>query len=202
MGKMMKRLIVVLGAFLLFFGVLGNANALNFTLGRYLRFLNNSDPGLVIHKSNVLTPGSSFDLALGGSAKVPLFKIWTDAVDVATGEDTVRKDIAVMLNFTTPVGISGGPITGNTFGQRVLFGAFQEGKVEWNDPTYFSFGGTGGTSKGEKNGATVDLKLKDAVAGTSVSVPESGTMLVLGSVLLCLVVVSRKRFNSSPKPNR
>ena len=42
-------------------------------------------------------------------------------------------------------------------------------------------------------GATVDLKLKYKTA----SVPEPGTMMMLGSVLLGLVAVSRKRFNRS-----
>ena len=140
----MKKRLVVLSVFFLFFGVLGNAHALNFTLGSYNITLNNSDPGLVIQQSNALSPlPHNFDLALGIPQQVGLFNIWTDEGTVNDVEDTDPKDIAVQLNFIAPAGISGGPINGDTFGVRILGGLFQKGRVEWDGPATFNFGSGG-----------------------------------------------------------
>ena len=109
--------------------------------------------------------------------------------------------IIATLAFDSP-SISGSTGTGGgTFG--TLAGVISGGTLTWGsiDPSTFVFNGNNisvdfedGFRNGLGNTAMVHAYITNNGGGLT-SVPEPGTMLTLGSVLLGLVAVSRKRFN-------
>lgn len=140
---------------------------------------NSSDPGLVIETAPGAGSFTTRDLAVGESATVRLFDIWTDETTV-NGDDRVAKPIQTSFSFTDPV--AGGAISGSTVGESSLFGIFQQGRLTWDGPLTLNFGsnGTGrftlaltdaifndglfGLDEGRRNGAHVKAKLTYDVA--------------------------------------
>jgi len=176
----------------------GVAGAVSFG-GTYGVSANGADPGLVVQVDS--GPGSfaTPDLAVGDDYSFDVFRIWTDESDVGAGEDDVARPISVAFNFSAPDAF-GGSVTGETAGERALFGLFQNGKLTWDGPLTLAFGpgGTGqltltladavfnsgvfGLSGGAKHGATVGATLSYDVA--PVPLPAALPLLLGGIGLL------------------
>ncbi len=100
--------------------------------------LNDSVPGLVVGSAYYADNPFSFDLNAGESTTFNLFKIWTTEGTV-NSDDKVAKPISVDFNFTAPELMSGS-VNGNTSGDSVLFGFYQEGVLSWNGSLDLVFG--------------------------------------------------------------
>jgi hypothetical protein len=99
--------------------------------------LNIADPGLVVE----VDPDSgtfSETLEVGEHAMFFLFDLWTEEDDVG-GDDEVLQSITVDFSLTAPP--SSGTVGGTTSGfSHPFFGIVQNGVLDWNNPTSFSFG--------------------------------------------------------------
>lgn len=111
--------------------------------GSYTVNLNASDPGLVVHKQDMLANPFSFTLDGDGSSTLKnLFKIWTDEGSV-NDDDMNSMPISVDFSFTAPAPSFGGSVGGITYGTATLFGILDKGIVHWNGPLDLAFGPNG-----------------------------------------------------------
>ena len=136
----MRKVLLVLFAFLIVCSFSSGASALNFTLNSYDVNLNDSDPGLKLDWAPILGTPISADFEVGDTlAGVPLFKIWADESAV-NNDDKVPQPISVDFGFSSPE-IFGGAVTGSTYGVTGGFkGFFQKGAVAWDGPVQLAFG--------------------------------------------------------------
>ena len=153
--------------------------------------LNDSDPGLVVWANPV--PFGPFTLDLDPSTATPawsvvhLLTIGTDETTVNLLEnwqleDVVPHPISIAFSFSTPSGVTGDPVTGETFGVWLI----DIGKVDWGGPVVFDFG-TGGsfslelfdTHFGTPGSAEVYGKFK-LLENSAVPEPGTWAMMLLG----------------------
>lgn len=156
----------------------------------------NSDPGLVVETSNLLPQPYTFDLSVGQSITVPLFRIWTDET-AHNPDDSVQRPISVDFSFTKPEPAFGGSVDGGTSAVTgfVWIFPYSAGHVDWDGSSNLSFGPNGdgllrvslseeyfngslvgGFKPGEKHGSTVKAKFKLLAEPTVV--PETSSILV------------------------
>ncbi len=137
------------------------------------------DPGLVVYATPI--PFGPFNLDLDPGTSAPS-TFTTNILTIGTTERSVEMDdlyhfdIGLKFNFEDPLGTTGGPITGETFGYYRLFSscgliAGGCGRVEWDGPMTFNFG----------NGGSFSLALSDAYFHTPGSAQVSGTFTLLSS---------------------
>lgn len=103
----------------------------------------NTDSGLIIDVSPVSGP-INFDLDFVGDSETEyLFDISTPEGD-AGADDFVHQPIEVAFNFTSPTGF-GGAVGGETWGTStwVFIFNFQDGRVDWANPTQLAFPNNG-----------------------------------------------------------
>lgn len=171
----------------------GAAWALSFAGHWSLDAINSADPGLVV-KTDETGGAFAADLAVGESAYIHLFKIWTDEGTVNKGEDETPKPIEVGFDFSNPA--TAGAASGITAGKRKAFGLFQGGVLTWDGPLMLNFGAHGsgqltlaltdatfnwgllGTKEGYKYGDYVKAKLTYDMA--PVPVPAALPLLLGG----------------------
>lgn len=199
-GRLLSMAIVVLGL------ALGQtAVAATFTADWSVKAANVHDPGLVID----VKPGhGSFtrELAVGQSAHVSLFRIWTDETWV-NRDDMKPKPIEVHFAFTSPYSF-GGSVTGRTVGTSSVLGLVQAGRLTWDGPLALAFGpedsgratltlydaifnkGLFGLHEGKRYGALVKGRLSYDVA--PIPVPAALPLLAAGIGLLGLVSARRR----------
>ena len=166
--------------------------------------LNDSDPGLVVDSADYADNPFSFDLNAGESSTFNLFKIWTTEGTV-NSDDKVVKPISVDFNFPAPELMSGS-VNGNTSGDSVLFGFYQEGVLSWNGSLDLVFGALGdGLLRVSLFDTTFNegifglgsygskVKAKVELISEASEVPEPGTLAILSLGLLGMGLRARRR---------
>ena len=214
----MKKLATIVCAAALVVACAGQAGALNFELDGYTVDYRDTDPGLALYVNDLLM--APFE-AIGAKPNIDLYTDGTgpDSVDFAlfeigttessvdpsfwefwkSDEDEVHYDISVAFSFSSPE--VDGIVTGESFG--VIKCGDDEGVIEWDGPTLFTFG----------NGGEFQIALSDVTFGTPGSadvwgnlsflsdsqpdptapVPEPASMLLLGSGLVGVAATMRKK---------
>lgn len=126
-------------------GLLGaatQASATVFTLDNFTVTAHSTDAnGLKIEVAKIVTSPLTFDLAAPGMDPytVDLFLLWTDDTTV-NQDDKAPKDISVSFNFSAPSPNMVDPVTGETMGQSKAGGFIQNGIVQWDGPSAFTWG--------------------------------------------------------------
>jgi len=171
-------------------------------------------------KGNPVVPGLDIDLGAKNDQTFKLFNISTPEASV-NSDDLAPVPIEVTFNFSSPSPNSG-PTTvgGDTEGNLVLFGIFQDGSVTWNNTGVFNWtapgftnpgvmditlsngtfnGGLFGLSGGSKDGTTVDATFDwkndpNGVAGLAGGVPEPASWaLMIGGFGMAGGMLRRRR---------
>ena len=166
--------------------------------GTYNVSVQASDPALVMNWSPI-APGLNFNLAAAGaSTTFDLFSLWTDESSIQA-DDLVAKPIQVSLAFTLPT-VFGGVINGQTVGESVFFGVFQDGKVTWNNGgnalLNFGNGGLFGLNEGPKAGANIASTF--TLVQAAVPEPATWAMMILGMGMIGAGLRMRRREQTEP----
>ena len=174
------------------------ASAATFTLDHFSVDLRDSDPGLVVWASPIVTSPITFQLnTVGASTTVPLFTLGTNE-EAQNWDDLKQYPISVAFDFSAPSPGADGAVAGVT-------GSLFLGYVSWDNPLSLSFGSNGVLSVSLSGGlftlpgslpvfATFELTRAgtSGTTGTTVAVPEPTSAVLL---LAGLVALSRRSFS-------
>lgn len=193
--------------------IAGPAIAITFTLSNYDISLNQSEPGLRLDWSPILSTPTSFNLEIGQQRTFNLFNIWTVESDSGSdidNDDRIPKEISAGFLFSEPPPPFGGSVEGDTFGATSWSGFIQWGELVWDGPKSLAFGDGGEllialsnetfgygwfwqlNNKCYGRYATVEATFK-YVEGPN-EVPEPATMIFIGVGLAGIVGLGRKKF--------
>ena len=166
--------------------------------------LRDMDPGLVVYADS--TPFSFSLNNVGDTFTTSVMRIGTEEGSLNL-DDYVNYAISAAFTFASPAGTSGPAVTGTTDGTFTFLGIgdcpgfiSDCGRVQWNNPTLFSFG-TGGQFSLELSDATFDLPGSASVQGTftllAPSIPEPSTwaLMILGFGAVGFMMRSSRRQN-------
>ena len=194
----MKKITILLCSLMLGLGIVGNAGALDFVVDSHtdVSLGNISSIGWTSLTPELsLSSGDNFSVEVGKTEKIDFFTL------TATGFGLGSADVSATLAFDPPAIAATG--TGD-LGWFTVFGAISGGYLSWDNSTLPAIFNVSEEIIGIDfeegiaivcgQTATVHAYITNYGDGT-VPVPEPQTMLMLGSVLLGLVVVTRKRFN-------
>jgi hypothetical protein len=201
------KLITKLGALgaLFFMAVGANATVIqaNYTVHT------NQGTGLQVNSSDIAANPFQFDLNAGEHKTFKLFDIYTNEGSV-NRDDQQPQPISVDFSFLQPAsGIA--TVNGETVGQTVFWGLFQNGHVSWDDPAQFSFGpnndgllqialadadfnkGIGGLWPGNCFGAAIDATISLLSDATPADVPEPNASALFALALMGMGLVAYRR---------
>lgn len=206
---MLKRILVL--SALTCFGASAMAAPIDFEAG-YTIDAHDSGDGLLIETWDVENNPFDFALDLDGVStySTDLFRIWTEEGSVENGEDTDPSPISVDFSFLAPeVGdVTATGTTSGVFDNFIFIYWTELGELVWDAPTWNYNFGNGGLLQislfdTEFNEGPYDLRegyTRGADVGASFtllaapsSVPEPGTLVLLGASLFGFGLVRNRR---------
>lgn len=170
--------------------------------------IQDKDPGLVLQTKSI-NSSFGFDFtALNQTKTVKLFDLFTNETSV-NSDDLASSPIHVGFDFSSPSKVTNVTVSGQTEGQSFLFGAIQDGAVNWSGSETVTFAngsevlvslnnatfntGFFGLKPGQKAGADIVASFTLLKGPSAVPEPATWAMMLTGFGGLGAVMRKRRR---------